>query len=172
MKILVEFNVEGVDGVEREKVAEVLARVLAGSTAGEALNDGVWSAFVERTQYARAHYENGECPDCGESIPKTAKREEDCSNCGHVWNWDGPGIVSTTVRDDLLVDDLLHSHHVHHLGEYCFSCGEHYTEADVEGGRCESCGSAVEGATTETIAEQFEQLDDEIKQKILDHMKY
>jgi len=172
MKILVEIDVQGVDGVEREKVGEVIARVLAGSTAREALEDGVWSAFVERTQYARAHYENGECPDCGEEIPNKAQREEECSNCGHVWAWDGPGIASTTVRDDLLVDDILHSPHVHHLGEYCFACGEHYTQECISGGRCSSCGSMIEEGTTEEIAEQFEQLDDELKQKILDNMKY
>jgi len=30
----------------------------------------------------------------------------------------------------------------------------------------------IEEGTTEEIAEQFEQLDDELKQKILDNMKY
>lgn len=31
------------------------------------------------------NYENGECPDCGESIPDTVVEGESCKNCGHVF---------------------------------------------------------------------------------------
>ena len=31
------------------------------------------------------HYENGECPDCGNRIPVKAKSGEGCKNCGHVF---------------------------------------------------------------------------------------
>ena len=30
-------------------------------------------------------YENGECPDCGEPIPKDATSGDECVNCGHVF---------------------------------------------------------------------------------------
>jgi hypothetical protein len=170
MKILVEFDVYGVEGVPRDQVADTLQKVLDGSTAEAAINDGLFkSSLFDLANKAKPKYDDGECPDCGEPISEEAVREENCPNCGHVWAWEGPG-VNITVRDDL--NDVILSHEVHHLGEYCFSCGEHYTEQCIEGARCLSCGSSVVGGTTEEIAEQFEQLDDEIKQKILDHMKY
>lgn len=31
------------------------------------------------------HYDNGECPDCGESIPDDCKQGEQCANCDHVF---------------------------------------------------------------------------------------
>lgn len=30
-------------------------------------------------------YVNGECPDCGETIPKDAQEGSNCENCGHVF---------------------------------------------------------------------------------------
>lgn len=30
-------------------------------------------------------YPDGECPDCGEEIPKGTKSGEECKNCGHVF---------------------------------------------------------------------------------------
>lgn len=30
-------------------------------------------------------YENGECPDCGETIPDNAVDGSECVNCGHVF---------------------------------------------------------------------------------------
>lgn len=33
-------------------------------------------------------YDNASCPDCQESIPKTAVNGSECKNCGHVF-WDG-----------------------------------------------------------------------------------
>ena len=37
--------------------------------------------FVEWDDY----FENGECPDCGESIPYDAAEGDECLNCGHVF---------------------------------------------------------------------------------------
>jgi len=31
------------------------------------------------------YYENEECPDCGEDIPKGTTDGENCVNCGHVF---------------------------------------------------------------------------------------
>jgi hypothetical protein len=31
-------------------------------------------------------YENGECPDCGESIPAEMVSGGECANCGHVFH--------------------------------------------------------------------------------------
>lgn len=39
----------------------------------------------------RDAYENGECPDCGDPIPKDAVDGSDCSNCGHVFYEEEPG---------------------------------------------------------------------------------
>lgn len=30
-------------------------------------------------------YENGECPDCGDTIPIDVKNMDYCQNCGHVF---------------------------------------------------------------------------------------
>lgn len=30
-------------------------------------------------------YLNGECPDCGDNIPKSVKDGEECKNCNHVF---------------------------------------------------------------------------------------
>jgi ribosomal protein S27E len=30
-------------------------------------------------------YPNGECPDCGETIPFDVAEGEECGNCGHVY---------------------------------------------------------------------------------------
>lgn len=40
----------------------------------------------------KENYDNGECPDCGQAIPENAVFEEDCTNCGHVFN--APGQTS------------------------------------------------------------------------------
>ncbi len=32
-----------------------------------------------------ADYDNGECPDCGESIPDDVSEGDECENCGHVF---------------------------------------------------------------------------------------
>lgn len=34
----------------------------------------------------RDQYDGGECPDCGRDVPRYAKYEEACRECGHVWN--------------------------------------------------------------------------------------
>ena len=36
-------------------------------------------------------YKDGECPDCGDSIPEKAENGDSCENCGHVFweNWCG-----------------------------------------------------------------------------------
>lgn len=33
-------------------------------------------------------YDNGECPDCQETIPDDAELGQNCVNCEHVWTWD------------------------------------------------------------------------------------
>lgn len=30
-------------------------------------------------------YKNGECPDCGDPIPKRTSDGDECKNCGHVF---------------------------------------------------------------------------------------
>jgi len=30
-------------------------------------------------------YKEGECPDCGEAIPKNVEPGEECANCRHVF---------------------------------------------------------------------------------------
>lgn len=33
----------------------------------------------------KAAYNNGECPDCGETIPDNVQEGEQCANCDHVF---------------------------------------------------------------------------------------
>lgn len=35
-------------------------------------------------------YENGECPDCGETIPDDVVSGQACVNCGHVFTEERP----------------------------------------------------------------------------------
>lgn len=44
-------------------------------------------ALVEPVDTAVDHYENGECPDCGEEIDPAAVKGDACDNCGHVFTW-------------------------------------------------------------------------------------
>ena len=52
-------------------------------------------------------YENGECPDCGEGIPKNVQEGDACKNCEHVF-----GAVVKTVR--------------------CNNCMNEYTEDELQ----------------------------------------
>jgi len=36
--------------------------------------------------YVKGNYEDGVCPDCGESIPRDATEGEECAHCGFVFN--------------------------------------------------------------------------------------
>lgn len=45
------------------------------------------AALVRLPDAAVDHYENGQCPDCGEDICPTAGLGDECDNCGHVFNW-------------------------------------------------------------------------------------
>jgi len=58
-------------------------------------------------------YDNGLCPDCQEDIPENAQHEENCVNCGHVWNVPGPcddapatfnGLPYTELAESVLND--------------------------------------------------------------------
>lgn len=45
---------------------------------GTCLDHIIWQRVLDS-------YENGECPDCGETIPIKAGEGEECANCGHVF---------------------------------------------------------------------------------------
>jgi rubredoxin len=51
----------------------------------EAVEQVIEEVEAETTILVRDDYENGECPDCGQDIPKAAVQGEECSNCGHVF---------------------------------------------------------------------------------------
>jgi len=51
-------------------------------------------------------YDNGLCPDCQEDIPENAQHEENCVNCGHVWNVPGPCDAAPAVGQ---AEDILYT---------------------------------------------------------------
>lgn len=78
-------------------------------------------------------YPNGECPDCGEDIPKLTKNGEECKNCGHVF-------CEETADDDVKFPRPVLKNDVLYIGDNgrCF-CGEHagcsarYSGRDISG---------------------------------------
>jgi hypothetical protein len=61
------------------------------------LNDDGYDVDETGVETASQHYENGECPDCGDDIADYAGKGDECDNCGHVFTW-GPD-------DDQSADD-------------------------------------------------------------------
>jgi hypothetical protein len=55
---------------------------------GRSITEEEWAELNGRLPKVKDDYADGECPDCGESIPDGAWTGESCENCGHVFTGD------------------------------------------------------------------------------------
>ena len=79
---LVEFKSEE-DAADR---AEDWCSVEASSLdEAKAKYEETFLAWQSQTNSVKKAYEDGECPDCGETIPDDVQEGQTCSNCQHVF---------------------------------------------------------------------------------------
>ena len=146
MKFLIEVDLAGCDGIHRQQVADVLARVIDGSTMSEALSDGLFnSSLFDLSRLAKPQYEGGICPDCGEPIPDDATYGDACANCEHVFVWghdeddepEGPGVRSLGLADESLRVNVPHLtvYHDPERGDQCYMVDEDHPDDEL-GRRC------------------------------------
>lgn len=55
---------------------------------GRSITDEELADLNGRLPKVKDDYPDGECPDCGESIPDAAWKGDACENCGHVFTGD------------------------------------------------------------------------------------
>jgi len=149
MKFLIEIDVAGCEGIHRQQVADVLAKVVEHSTITEAISDGLFnSSLFDLSRLAKPQYEDGRCPDCDEPIPDDATYGDACANCEHVFVWghdeddepEGPGVRSLGLADESLRVNVPHLtvyyDHERHMAGQEFYCVDEDHPDDECGRRC------------------------------------
>jgi DNA-directed RNA polymerase subunit RPC12/RpoP len=61
----------------------------------------------------KASYDNGECPDCGETIPDDVANGQACANCGHTFC--EPGTADALYVCRVCQEEVLESNLREHL---------------------------------------------------------